>query len=203
MKKLLSAILCISLICIGCAACSDKKKDDEATGDMGKTVMVEMEIQDFGTVKLELYPDIAPITVANFVKLAGEGFYDGLTFHRIYPGFMIQGGGLTADMEQKPTQAPIKNEAANGGSNKRGTIAMARTGVIDSATCQFFINTVDNDFLDHQDNSPRGFGYCVFGHVVEGMDVVDKIEKVATGSKAGHDDVPVETVTIIRAAQVE
>ena len=92
MKKLLSAILCISLICIGCAACSDKKKDDEATGDMGKTVMVEMEIQDFGTVKLELYPDIAPITVANFVKLAGEGFYDGLTFHRIYPGFMIQGG---------------------------------------------------------------------------------------------------------------
>ena len=141
--------------------------------------------------------------VENFLSYVKSGHYVKTIFHRVIPGFMIQGGGLTADMEQKPTQAPIKNEAANGGSNKRGTIAMARTGVIDSATCQFFINTVDNDFLDHQDNSPRGFGYCVFGHVVEGMDVVDKIEKVATGSKAGHDDVPVETVTIIRAAQVE
>ena len=156
-----------------------------------------------GSITLELFAKDPPLTVETFLSYVKSGHYVKTIFQRVIPGFMIQGGGLTADMEQKPTQAPIKNEAANGGSNKRGTIAMARTGVIDSATCQFFINTVDNDFLDHQDNSPRGFGYCVFGHVVEGMDVVDKIEKVATGSKAGHDDVPVETVTIIRAAQVE
>ena len=199
MKKLLSAILCISLICIGCAACSDKKKDDEATGDMGKTVMVEMEIQDFGTVKLELYPDIAPITVANFVKLAGEGFYDGLTFHRIYPGFMIQGGGFEKGMKQKPTNAPIENEAANGLKNNKYTIAMARTQDPHSATAQFFINVANNDFLNHTAPTPQGWGYAVFGKVVAGQDVVDQIAKVRTGMVSFYGDVPVEDVVIEKA----
>ena len=171
MKKLLSAILCISLICIGCAACSDKKKDDEATGDMGKTVMVEMEIQDFGTVKLELYPDIAPITVANFVKLAGEGFYDGLTFHRIYPGFMIQGGdpkGNGTGGSDKTIRGEFsKNGVENNISHKRGVISMARSQDNNSASSQFFIMHKDGDYLDGS--------YAAFGHVSEGMDVVDKI----------------------------
>lgn len=156
-----------------------------------------------GSITLELFEKDTPITVANFLSYVKSGHYVNTIFHRVIPGFMIQGGGMTADMAQKQTQAPIKNEAASGASNKRGTIAMARTGVIDSATCQFFINTVDNHFLDHQDQSPRGFGYCAFGHVVDGMDVVDKIEKVSTTSKKGHDDVPVDAVTIIRAAQID
>ena len=163
---------------------------------------VEIETT-LGTITLELFAEDTPVTVENFLAYVKSGHYVNTIFHRVIPGFMIQGGGLTSDMSPKPTLPPIRNEAANGGSNRRGTIAMARTGVIDSATCQFFINTVDNDFLDHQDNTPRGFGYCVFGQVVEGMDVVDKIEKLSTCSKAGHDDVPVETVTIIRAARVD
>ena len=199
MKKLLSAILCISLICIGCAACSDKKKDDEATGDMGKTVMVEMEIKDFCTVKLELYPDIAPITVANFVKLAGEGFYDGLTFHRIYPGFMIQGGGHTADMQEKAnSRKPVVNEAGNGLKNDAYTIAMARTNDPDSATAQFFINVANNDFLNHKNETPSGYGYAVFGKVIQGQDVVDRIKSVSTGSYGPYQDVP-KTPVIIKS----
>ena len=171
MKKLLSAILCISLICIGCAACSDKKKDDEATGDMGKTVMVEMEIQDFGTVKLELYPDIAPITVANFVKLAGEGFYDGLTFHRIYPGFMIQGGDPKGN-GTGGSENTIKGEFSDNGvenklSHTRGAVSMARSSDPDSASSQFFIVQQDSTYLDGQ--------YACFGYVTDGMDVVDQI----------------------------
>ena len=175
MKKLLSAILCISLICIGCAACSDKKKDDEATGDMGKTVMVEMEIQDFGTVKLELYPDIAPITVANFVKLAGEGFYDGLTFHRIYPGLMIQGGDPkgngTGGSEKTIKGEFLKNGVNNTLTHTRGTISMARSPAYDSASSQFFICNADSTFLDGN--------YAAFGYVTEGMEVVDAITEYA------------------------
>ncbi|MCY3625282.1 MAG: peptidylprolyl isomerase [Candidatus Dadabacteria bacterium] len=143
-----------------------------------------------GDIKLELYEDKAPITVANFFSYVEEGFFDGTIFHRVINNFMIQGGGMTADMKQKPTKDPIKNEADNGLKNERGTIAMARTAVVDSATSQFFINHADNSFLDH---GARDFGYAVFGKVVEGIEVVDKIAAVQT--RAG--DVPVETVSIL------
>jgi peptidyl-prolyl cis-trans isomerase B (cyclophilin B) len=149
-----------------------------------------------GDVRIELFADKAPITTENFLRYVSEGFYDGLIFHRVIPGFMVQGGGLDAQMRQKPTKTPIKNEAGNGVKNKTGTVAMARTNVIDSATAQFFINVKDNDFLDHRNESAEGFGYAVFGHVIGGMDVVRKIEKVRTGSRGGHQDVPVEAVVI-------
>lgn len=155
-----------------------------------------------GSITLELDDKNAPVTVANFLEYVKSGHYVNTIFHRVIPSFMIQGGGFTADMIQKATNAPIKNEAGNGLSNKRGTIAMARTSIVDSATCQFFINTVDNDFLDHTSNTPSGFGYCVFGKVVEGMDVVDKIEKCPTTSCGMHADVPVEPVIIIRAVEI-
>ena len=150
-----------------------------------------------GDIKIELYPDKAPITVKNFLSYVDDKFYDGTIFHRVISGFMIQGGGFTPDMNQKPTKAQIKNEAQNGLKNTRGTLAMARTGVIDSATAQFFINTVDNDFLNFRSPDVRGFGYCVFGKVVDGMDVVDKIRAVQTGNKNGMDDVPNDTVKIL------
>ena len=149
-----------------------------------------------GSITAELYEDKAPITVANFVSYAKEGFYAGTIFHRVIDGFMIQGGGFTKDMNQKPTKAQIKNEAANGLKNARGTLAMARTSVVDSATSQFFINLVDNGFLDYKGPDPRTYGYAVFGKVTEGMDVVDKIAKVATGSFGPHQNVPTEPVVI-------
>ena len=149
-----------------------------------------------GTVTLELDEAKAPATVANFVRYAKEGFYDGTVFHRVIDGFMIQGGGFTGDMEQKATHEAIANEATNGLKNVRGTIAMARTMVVDSATSQFFINLVDNDFLDFRSPTPQGFGYAVFGRVTDGMDVVDAIAKVRTGSVGGFQDVPVEPVLI-------
>ena len=149
-----------------------------------------------GTISLELNDEKAPITVANFEEYAKSGHYDGTIFHRVIGGFMIQGGGFTRDMNQKPTRAPIRNEAMNGLGNKRGTIAMARTSVVDSATSQFFINHVDNDFLDFTSPTPRGFGYAVFGRVVDGMDVVDAIAKVRTGTNCGYENVPVEPVVI-------
>lgn len=155
-----------------------------------------------GKMTLELFDKEAPLTVKNFLDYIDAGHYDGTIFHRVIKGFMIQGGGMTPDMKQKATKAPVKNEAANGKSNKRGTVAMARTSVIDSATSQFFINAVDNAFLDHQDTSARGFGYCVFGQVTEGLDVMDKIIAVKTGFKAGHDDVPVEPVMITKITRV-
>ena len=156
-----------------------------------------------GDIKLRLFADKTPATVANFVNLARRGYYDGLTFHRVIADFMIQGGGMTADMKQKQTKAPIKNEATNGLANKRGSVAMARTQVVDSATAQFFINTVDNDFLDHQDTSVRGYGYAVFGKVVDGMEIVDAIRQVATGNHGMHQDVPKESVLIEKAVVVE
>ena len=143
-----------------------------------------------GDIKLELYEEQAPITVANFLSYVEEGFYDGTIFHRVINNFMIQGGGISADMKQKPTKAPIKNEADNGLKNDRGTIAMARTADVNSATSQFFINHRDNSFLDH---GARDFGYAVFGKVIEGIEVVDKIAAVQT--RPG--DVPVETVSIL------
>lgn len=155
-----------------------------------------------GSITLELDDNKAPVTVKNFLEYVKSGHFVNTIFHRVIPSFMIQGGGFTPEMTQKPTNGPIKNEAGNGLSNKRGTIAMARTSVVDSATCQFFINTVDNAFLDHTSDTPAGFGYCVFGKVTEGMDIVDKIEKVPTTSCGMHDDVPVEPVIIIRAVEI-
>ena len=152
-----------------------------------------------GDITIKLFPDKAPVTVANFLAYVDSGHYNGTVFHRVIDGFMIQGGGFNRYMLQKPTQAPIKNEAANGLQNKRGTIAMARTSVVDSATSQFFINVVDNPFLDFKSPDPRGYGYCVFGEVVSGMDVVDQIKAVRTGVKNGMADVPLQTVEILAA----
>lgn len=150
-----------------------------------------------GDISITLYTDEAPISSENFLSYARDGFFEDTVFHRVIPNFMIQGGGHLADLSRKETQAPIKNEAENGLRNQRGTLAMARTGEINSATSQFFINLSDNAFLD---NSPRDFGYAVFGRVTEGMDVVDKIAAVDTGSTGGHQDVPVEPVTIERVS---
>ena len=149
-----------------------------------------------GTITLELDDAKAPETVANFVQYAKDGHYDGTIFHRVIDGFMIQGGGFTRDMNQKETREPIRNEAMNGLKNLRGTIAMARTMVVDSATSQFFINLVDNAFLDFQNPTPQGFGYAVFGKVVDGMDVVDQIAKVKTGFSGPYQNVPEEAIVI-------
>ena len=156
-----------------------------------------------GDIALELDDEKAPKTVANFIAYAKAGHYDGTIFHRVIDGFMIQGGGFTKDMEQKKTQDPIKNEAANGLKNARGTIAMARTMVVDSATSQFFINLVDNEFLNYRGPHPSMFGYAVFGKVTAGMDVVDKIAKVATGNAGMHQNVPVTPVMIKKATVAE
>ena len=153
-----------------------------------------------GVITLALNEEKAPKTVANFKSYVEAGHYDGTIFHRVIKNFMIQGGGMEPGMNQKATQAPIENEAANGLKNKRGSIAMARTSDPHSATAQFFINTVDNDFLDFKSPSGQGWGYCVFGEVTEGMDVVDKIRAVATGNQGFHQDVPKEDVVIEKAA---
>ncbi len=149
-----------------------------------------------GKIVIELDEQKAPISTKNFLQYVDAGFYNGTIFHRVIPDFMIQGGGFTADLKQKPTQAPIKNEAANGLKNVRGTVAMARTGVVDSATAQFFINTVDNAMLDHRGNDQAGFGYAVFGKVTKGLEVVDAIAGVPTGAKGPHQNVPVDPVVI-------
>jgi peptidyl-prolyl cis-trans isomerase A (cyclophilin A) len=158
----------------------------------GGNPMVVMSTS-MGDIKIELYPSKAPVTVRNFLGYVRDGFYDGTIFHRVIPGFMIQGGGFTPDMNQKPTKDPIKNEADNGLKNDKGTIAMARTNVIDSATSQFFINEANNDFLNH---GSRDFGYAVFGKVVEGMDVVDRIAAARTGSVGMYQNVPEEAIVI-------
>jgi peptidyl-prolyl cis-trans isomerase B (cyclophilin B) len=158
---------------------------------------------NYGTITLELYPDKAPITVENFLNYVKDGFYDGTIFHRVINGFMIQGGGMEPGMKEKSPNAPIKNEADNGLSNERGTIAMARTMEPHSASAQFFINVKDNAFLNHRSPSPDGWGYAVFGRVVDGMDVVDKIKEVETGSAGFHQDVPVEDVILEKAEIVE
>lgn len=149
-----------------------------------------------GAIVIELYPDKAPKTVANFLEYAESGFYEGTIFHRVIPKFMIQGGGFTADMKQKPTRAQIENEADNGLKNTRGTVAMARTGDPHSATAQFFINVVDSSFLDHTAKNSSGWGYAVFGKVVSGLDVADAIVAVPRGSHGPFQDVPKEPVTI-------
>lgn len=155
---------------------------------------------NMGDIELELFEDKAPITTKNFISYVNAGFYDGTIFHRVIDNFMIQGGGFDENMNQKPTNAPIKNEADNNISNDAYTIAMARTTDPDSASSQFFINVKDNDFLNHRAKTMDGWGYCVFGKVYKGEDVVDKIKEVSTTSKFGHDDVPVNNVVIIKAS---
>ncbi|MXR36336.1 peptidylprolyl isomerase [Craterilacuibacter sinensis] len=154
---------------------------------------------NFGDIVLELDSEKAPVTAANFEQYVKDGHYDGTIFHRVINGFMIQGGGFTADMEQKPTRDNIKNEANNGLKNQNYTIAMARTPAPHSASSQFFINVADNDFLNFQSETSNGWGYAVFGKVVEGKDVVDRIKGTKTGRKGGHQDVPVEAVVIEKA----
>lgn len=186
-RKLLSAV---ALICLVAGI---------ATAEGKKNPVVMMET-NHGNIKIELFEKEAPISVKNFLDYAKSGFYTGTIFHRVIAGFMIQGGGFTADLDQKPTRAPIKNEADNGLGNLRGTIAMARTGVVDSATAQFFINVVSNDFLNQRNQSQQGYGYAVFGKVIEGMDVVDRIAATKTVTR-GFPDVP-QTPVVIKFVKI-
>ncbi len=156
-----------------------------------------------GEIVLELYPEKAPETVENFLKYVRDGFYNGTIFHRVIKGFMIQGGGMTEGMSKKTTLDPVKNEAYNGLKNLRGTVAMARTMDPHSATAQFFINTVDNGFLDFKGQTATGWGYCVFGKVIKGMEVVDAIEQMPTTKKEGHSDVPRSTVVLKKAIEIK
>ncbi|HTC17255.1 MAG TPA: peptidylprolyl isomerase [Steroidobacteraceae bacterium] len=161
--------------------------------------MVKFETSH-GTFTIELFPKEAPESVENFLRYVDDGHFDGTIFHRIVPGFVIQGGGLSADFASKKTRAPIQNEAKNGLKNSRGTLSMARTSDINSATSQFFVNLKDNAFLDH---GPRDYGYAVFGRVTDGMDVIDKIAQVRTGTRKGYQDAPLEDVLVIAARRVE
>ena len=193
----LKIALCTMALAFVINSCS--KKDDEAEMPIIKeTKMTQVTIKtSLGDIQLELDAEKAPITVENFVSIAKSGYYTDTIFHRVINGFMVQGGGLTADMSNKSSgTAPIQNEANNGLSNDRGTIAMARTMEPHSATSQFFINHKDNGFLNHAGENPQGWGYAVFGKVSEGMDVVDAIADVATGSSGGHQDVPLEVINI-------
>lgn len=174
--------------------------ETEATNDE-KENPVAIITTSKGDITVELFEKEAPVTVKNFLQYVEDGYFEGTIFHRVIPGFMIQGGGFDAEMNQKPTHAPIKNEATNGLENKRGTLAMARTQVVDSATSQFFINLTDNAFLNHTRPDPRGFGYCVFGRVIDGMDVVDEIARVRTGRHGPHENVPTEPVEITNVSR--
>jgi cyclophilin family peptidyl-prolyl cis-trans isomerase len=195
LRKLAFAVFVLAVYCGASLSAEAPKKGGKPV------VLLETSM---GNIKVELYPDKAPITVDNFLFYVKEGHYDGLVFHRVIKDFMIQGGGFTPDMKEKrPSRSPIKNEAGNGLANDRGTIAMARTNVVDSATAQFFINTVKNDFLNHVDETPRGYGYAVFGKVIEGMDVVDKIRNVPTGRFGMFQDVPSKPVTINKATIIQ
>jgi len=164
---------------------------------MPPTVLFKTSLGEF---TIELEPEDAPISVENFLRYVDDGFFDGTIFHRIVPGFVIQGGGLTPEFDQKETRAPIKNEAVNGLRNLRGTLSMARTNAVDSATSQFFVNLKDNAFLDHKSGN---FGYAVFGRVTRGMDVIDQIARVRTGKRKGYDDAPLESVMIESARRVQ
>lgn len=181
------------------ASPSGRSPAQDATGKDQRDMFPKVRMKTtLGDMVIELDRKHAPVTVENFLGYVREGFYDGTIFHRVIPGFMIQGGGFEPGMKMKPPRAPIRNEAGNGLKNLRGTIAMARTSVVDSATCQFFINVKDNPFLDHRSETPQGFGYAVFGKVVSGMEVAEKIEKVPTGARGPHRDVPIEDVVILR-----
>jgi len=189
------SLLLVSVVATARAADPGKSPAAEKSPASGKAPQVVMKTS-LGDVTIELYPDKAPISVKNFLEYVDAKFYDGTIFHRVIPTFMIQGGGFTPEMQQKATRPPIKNEAGNGLKNTAYTLAMARTGVVDSATAQFFINTVDNGFLDHRDESMQGFGYAVFGKVVSGQDVVKKIAAVPTTTKPPYENVPSTPVVI-------
>ncbi len=184
MRRILTVAMLVAAACAGVTARAEGKNP------------VVLIATSMGDIKVELYEDKAPVTVKNFLAYVNDKFYDGTVFHRVIPDFMIQGGGFDKGMNQKSTKAPIKNEAGNGLKNGVGTVAMARTNVVDSATAQFFINVKDNAFLDHRDESPAGFGYAVFGKVIDGMDVVHKIEHVQTTNKPPYQNVPSEPVII-------
>ena len=196
MRKITILIIAFTIALFSINMIADAKpKSNSVKNKMGEeevNPVVEM-ITSMGKIEIELDAEKAPITVKNFLSYVDSKFYDDTIFHRVINNFMIQGGGFTEDFKSKETAPPIKNEAANGLLNKRGTIAMARTGEVDSATSQFFVNVVDNTFLDHK---VRDYGYCVFGKVISGMDVVDKIKVVKTTRKGPYTDVPVETVFI-------
>ena len=186
-------IICVALLC---AACQPKELRSETMTNPTVTIKTSM-----GDIQVELYEEEAPFTVKNFLRYSDEKFYTGTIFHRVIDGFMIQGGGLTAEMDEKKNHESIRNEADNRIPNKRGTIAMARTSDIHSATSQFFINVSDNDGLNYRNPTPSGFGYCVFGKVISGMDVVEKVKKVSTTTKKGHENVPVKSITILEIVQ--
>ena len=192
MRIVLIATLIIMMTTSNATASEKKKENPEITLETTK-----------GKIVLQLDQEKAPNTVSNFLDYVKSGHYNGTVFHRVIKGFMIQGGGFTSDMRQKSVKDPIKNEADNGLKNERGTIAMARTPNPHSATAQFFINTVDNPFLDHKSKDMQGWGYAVFGKVVEGMEVVDSIASVKTGTKGIHQDVPIEPVVILKATVKE
>jgi peptidyl-prolyl cis-trans isomerase B (cyclophilin B) len=198
MRNLHNLLLALALVLLPATGFSQDNPSNNKESGMIKVTMDTNK----GVIKLELDSKKAPVTVANFVEYARAGFYDNMIFHRVIPGFMIQGGGYTVETRQKETRPPIKNEADNGLQNVKGTIAMARTGDPDSATAQFFINAADNHFLDYKSATPQGWGYAVFGHVTEGMDTVEKIEKVKTGHNSGMADIPLMEV-IIRKVTIE
>ena len=194
----LSFLLTSFVVVLFLSSCSDDVNNNLEVKNITEKTMTKVTIKtSVGDIQLELNDEKAPITFENFKTIANSGYYEGTIFHRVINGFMVQGGGLTADMNNKSSgTAPIQNEANNGLSNDRGTIAMARTMDPHSATGQFFINHKDNGFLNHTGENPQGWGYAVFGAVTEGMDVVDQIADVATGTSGGHQDVPVDTITI-------
>ena len=205
-RRLAVATLLVAFAGLPLAAAAQSKAAPEAAKTSGCIANLKgsapMKVKlttSMGAITVELNKEKAPVSTENFVKYVEAGHYNGTIFHRVIDGFMVQGGGFTKDMQQKPVQAPIKNEAANGLKNDMYTLAMARTGVRDSATAQFFINVKQNDFLNYRDESPQGWGYAVFGKVVEGQDVVDKIRKVATGNAGMHQNVPLEPVVIEKA----
>ncbi len=191
MGSVLVRLLVLALVMVGCQQATTTGKE---TGNIMVTLTTSK-----GAIEIELDTENAPISSENFLAYVDSGHFDGTIFHRVIPGFMVQGGGFAPDMSQKDTLAAIKNEATNGLKNNRGTLAMARTNVVDSATAQFFINVADNDFLNHSSPDDRGYGYAVFGTVTSGMDVVDAIVGVPTGNKGGHSDVPQEPILIEKA----
>ncbi|MBP5511275.1 MAG: peptidyl-prolyl cis-trans isomerase [Kiritimatiellae bacterium] len=194
--KGLIALFCFAVAAYGEVSPTNAVATSATPKEQKKMQQIVIETSK-GKIVAELDAEKAPATVANFLSYVDDKFYDGTIFHRVIDGFMIQGGGFTPEMRQKATKPPVKNEADNGLANARGTLAMARTMVVDSATCQFFINLVDNGFLNFRAKTPREYGYCVFGKVTEGMEVVDAIAKVATGNKGMHQNVPEDPVTIL------
>jgi cyclophilin family peptidyl-prolyl cis-trans isomerase len=199
MRKWMGALI----VAVACAAAqAEETNTAPAAGGEGNGMPQVQLTTSMGSIVIKLNPDAAPKTVENFLAYVEDDHYDGTIFHRVIDGFMIQGGGFTEAFRQKPTKDPVPNEAHNGLKNQKGTVAMARTSDVDSATAQFFINVSDNAFLDHRSKTPQGYGYCVFGKVVDGMEVVDKIRAVQTGSRGPYQDVPVEPVLIESAERL-